>query len=207
MPKVSPQWLRDVLKILYQHHTVTRGEIIHATGLNPASLSHTLQFLLDRGTIFKVGELQSKGGRPREVIMLNSEAGYFVAVDLEGSRIRFALTNFVGDIRYRWEQDLEFGDTLSVGEIQKGIDMVLKNLGSVQLSRLLAVGISSPGMVDKDGNITAFNLGWQRIPLVRELRRSIDFPIFLDHGTRVSVLAEKWHGLGQNVDNFMYVMV
>src|SRR5207245_10127078 len=98
----------------------TVDEIIRSTGLNSASVSQALQHLLGSGTISKVGELKSRGGRRREVLRLNAEAGYFIAVDLERATARYALTNLVGDIRYRWEQELEFGKGLAVSDLLRG---------------------------------------------------------------------------------------
>src|SRR6185295_12684495 len=110
MAKVPEQWLSSILLTIYQNAAITREQIVKTTGLNPASVSQALQHLLSSGTIVKVGELKSRGGRRREVLRLNPEAGYFIAIDLETARVRYALTNLVGDIRYRWEQELKFGD-------------------------------------------------------------------------------------------------
>ncbi len=207
MAKIAEQWLHKILETMYERRTVTRAQILQSTRLNPASVSHTLQHLLKRGTILKVGELQSKAGRRRDVLTLNSEAGFFVAVDLEGTRIRFALTNFVGDIRYRWEEDIQFGKVLELDPIVEGIQMVLRNLTEAQLSQLLAIGVSCPGIIDKTGRVTAFNLGWQKVQLVEELQKTFKFPIYLEHATRSAILAEHWVGLAQNTRNFLYVMV
>jgi len=130
MPKVSSQWLQSVLGKLYHGRAMTRSAIVRATSLNPASVSHALQFLLNRGVIFKMGTLRSTGGRRRDLLRLNAEVGFFVAVDLEGTRLRFALTNLVGDIRYRWAEDLDFGQPLKVDRIVNGISTVLGNLDS-----------------------------------------------------------------------------
>ena len=62
------------------------------------------------------------------MLRLNPEAGYCIAVDLERARIRYALTNLVGDIRYRWEQELEFGAGLEVSDLLRGLQMVQRNL-------------------------------------------------------------------------------
>jgi len=45
VPKISDQWLRQVLGKLYKHRACTRAEIVKATGLNVASVSLALQFL------------------------------------------------------------------------------------------------------------------------------------------------------------------
>ena len=207
MPKIAEQWLHKVLDVMYQPRAVTRAQIVQATKLNPASVSHALQHLLERGTILKVGELQSKAGRRRDVLTLNAEAGYFVVADLEGAHICCAITNFVGDIRYRWEEDIQVGRTLEVKEICDGIQMVLRALTDAQRSRLLAIGISCPGVWHKGGGVTAFNLGWQKMPLAAHLERNFDLPVYLEHSTRCAIMAERWFGLGQNVRNFAFVTV
>src|ERR1035437_5244276 len=106
--KIAGQWLRQILSLLYRRRNLTRIEIIESTGLNAASVSHTLRYLLEKGVLYKAGDCDAGTGRRRETFALNAEAGYFVALDLEGDRLRFALTNFLGDIRCRWEESLEF---------------------------------------------------------------------------------------------------
>src|SRR6266404_1714635 len=121
MSRIPAPWLKSILLTIYPKPAITRDEIIRSTGLNPASVSQALQHLLSSGTVLKVGELKSRGGRRREVLKLNPEAGYFIAVDLETARIRYALTNLVGDIRYRWEQELEFGKGVDVADLLHGM--------------------------------------------------------------------------------------
>ncbi|MCE5309066.1 MAG: ROK family protein [Acidobacteriales bacterium] len=207
MVKVATQWVRDILGTLYQRRTITRPEIIESTRLNPASVSHALRALLESGTILKIGELESHGGRRRELLSLNAEAAYFVAVDLEGTRVRFALTNLVGDIRCRFGGDLEFGQQLEIGTILDGIQAVLQSLDPIQLSRVLAVGVSHPGMEDQQGRITAVNLNWFDFPLLEALQSSLDLPVFLEDAHRTCILAERWLGAAQESDNCMYVIV
>jgi predicted NBD/HSP70 family sugar kinase len=207
MRKIADQWLRNILGLLYQRRSATRGEITQSTGLNPASVSHSLRYLTHNGTILKVGELKSDGGRRREVIKLNEEAAYFVAVDLEGSRIRFAFTNFVGEIRYRWEEDIEFGTPLDVRRVVHGVQTVLGNLALSQRSRIIAIGVSCAGIISKSSHVTAFNLGWHKFPLLAEMGKRVDIPIFLEHAHRTCILAERWLGCAQNSNNCAYIMV
>lgn len=207
MARLAEQWLQKILETMGQRTTMTRSQILSATKLNAASVSHALQFLLERGTILKVGELRSAAGRHRDVLTLNSEAGYLAAVDLEGTRIRFALTNLVGDIRYRWEEDLRFGQTLEMRQVVAGIEMVLRNLNEVQRQRLVAMGVSCPGIINRKGEVTAVNLGWKDVPVAQELQKTFGFPVYLEHPTRSAIIAERWMGLAQGTQNFIYVMV
>ena len=124
MRKVPDQWLSSILLSMYQRPAVTREEIIRATQLNGGSVSQALRYLMDSGTILKIGELKSKAGRRRDVLKLNPEAGYFIAVDLETARIRYALTSLVGDIRFRWEQELDFEQGPHIANLLAGIEIL-----------------------------------------------------------------------------------
>lgn len=205
--KIADQWLRDVLMVLFRRRTVTRAEIITETGLNPASVSHAMRLLLQHGTVLRVGDLESDGGRRREVFNLNGEAGYFVGVDLEGLRIRFALLNLLGDIRFRWEEDLQWGEPLDVDKLFNGIVRLLDHLDPGQITRVMAAGISYPGLLDSEGRLTAVNLGWHKFPLMAELRRKAkahklaDLPFFLEPDRHSSVFAERWLGRAYGHDN------
>jgi len=207
MSRIPAQWLKSILLTIYAKPAITRDEIIRNTGLNPASVSQALQHLSSSGTILKVGELKSSGGRRRGVLKLNPEAGYFVAVDLETSRIRYALTNLVGDIRYRWEQELEFGKGVDVTDLLHGMEMVQRNLMEWQYSRLLGVGISCPGIIHENGCVTAVNLGWKEFPLTEKLREATSLPVALETACRSYVLAERWLGCAQGFDNCIYIEI
>lgn len=207
MPKVANQWLQEILRLLYKRRTSTRTDIIQTTGLNPASVSHALRLLLDRGTVLKIGERQSNGGRPSDVLSLNPEAGYFAAVDLEGRSIRFALSNFVGDIRCRWEEDFTRGEPLSVDKLTTGVSRVMQDLDEDQRSRVVAVGVSYPGLLDREGRLTAFNLGWRKFPFLTEMYKALHLPVFAEHDKHTCVLAERWLGCAQDCRNGLFVIV
>ncbi|MBK9168495.1 MAG: ROK family protein [Bryobacterales bacterium] len=207
MASIADQWLRDIVRILYQRRTLTRSDIVGVTGLNAASVSLALRHLLRNGTILKVGELQSNGGRRREVFTLNGEAAYFVGVDLEGLRLRFALSNCVGDIRYRWEEDLEFGQPLDIGKVVEGIRRVMRELDPIQRERVIAVGVSYPGLLDEEGRLTAFNLGWRGFPIRDELAAATDLPVFLEPDKHSCVLAERWLGRAQNSKSGLFLII
>ena len=207
MRKIANHWLREALRVTYQRGTVTRADIIALTGLNPASVSHTIRFLLDRGIVVKVGDLDSSGGRRREALSLHGEAGYFVAVDLEGQTMRFALTNLVGDIRFRWEEELEFGQPLPANKIVENVDRILATLTPAQADRVLAVCVNYPGLLDDEGNITAVNIGWKSFPLRQSLEAVLDHPVILEHDKLCSVLAEQALGCAGMQDNTLFLIV
>src|SRR5437868_6954472 len=80
----------------------------------------------------------------------------------------------------------------------------------VDRARLQAVGVGTPGVVDPaSGRVTlAPQLGgWEAIPLGRKLARSFPCPVFVENEVGLSVLAERWRGSAQGIDEAIYVQV
>ncbi|MEK7754003.1 MAG: ROK family protein [Acidobacteriota bacterium] len=204
--KIADQWFRDILGLLYQRRTATRGEIIHSTGLNPACVSLTIQHLLKSGTIQCVGERRSTGGRKREVLKLNPEAGYFVVVDLEGTRVRVGLADFLGNIRYRWEEEIDLRQQYDVRRVLKGVEMIRRSLEGPARRRLIAAGVSYTGLMDQQGRVTAVNLGWKDYPLRQSIEDSLGMPVFYGNDGHCKILAERWGGVAENCPNCVYVL-
>ncbi len=140
------------------------------------------------------------------MLKLNSEAGYFVVVDLEGTRVRVGLTNFLGDIRSRWEETVDYRRRLEIRDVLHGIDSVLSGLTPDERLRTLAAGVSYTGLADASGGITAVNLGWKSFPLAKRLEQAVDLPIFYGNDGDCKILAERWLGVAQGRDNCVYLM-
>ena len=207
MPRLADSWLRTILLAFYQNRTLTRYDLHKATGLNPASTSHAIRHLIDRGIVIKTGEVQSEGGRHQDVLDLNPEAGYFLAVDLEGTSVRFALTNLVGDIRFGPGKYIESGPQLQFEELLTEIHALLEQMNALQRPRVLACGVSYPGMMDDQERITAVNLGWSEFPLGKRFRAALDIPVFLENAHRTCILAEHWLGAARGSRNCIYLIV
>jgi len=204
--KIAGQWLRQILSLAYQRRDLSRIEIIETTGLNAASVSHALRYLLACGVLHRTGDCDVGTGRRREVFSLNAEAGYFVALDLEGDRLRFGLTNFVGDIRCRWEELLQFRQPLPPEKVVEGVAKVTRDLNPAQLARVLAIGVSYPGLLDAQGCLSAVNLGWTGVPLLARLKEAFPWPVFFERDKETCIHAESWLGAAQGCTNALFLI-
>jgi N-acetylglucosamine repressor len=205
-PKIAGQWLRQILSLAYRRRNLSRIEIIETTGLNAASVSHSLRYLLDCDILHPTGDRDVGTGRRRELFSLNVEAGYFVALDLEGDRVRFALANFVGDIRCRWEECLQFRQPLALEKVLEGVARVTRDLDRDQLGRVLAVSVSYPGLLDAQGCLSAVNLGWTKVPLRAGLEDAFPWPVFLERDKGTCIHAESWLGAAQGHSNALFLI-
>jgi predicted NBD/HSP70 family sugar kinase len=204
--RVSQRWLRDILTVLYRIRPATRADVADHAKLNTASVSRGLQLLADCGLILKIGERESGGGRPREVISIDPSAGAFLAIDLEGVTIRCALTDFFGGIQLRWEERVSLGESLPIEKVFEGIDTLLRQ-SETGRNRVHAIGVSFPGLLDEQGRLTAVNLGWRGMPLQKLLTQQYKLPVFLERDEATCIRAERSHGQVQHVRDWIYLIV
>jgi len=191
---------------LHRIRPATRTALVEDTGLNAASVSRGLQVLLDAGLAVKTGELDSIGGRRSETLSLNPEAGYFVAVDLEGTRVRCARTDMLGDVQRMWEAPVRPEKGISLTQVHRGIESVLSGLTSAAARRVLAIGVSFPGLVDSSGRLTAVNLHWKDVPLEEELARRHGLPVYLEQDSVTGIRAEQVDGPAAGARNWIYLL-
>lgn len=204
--RVSQRWVKDILATLYRLRAATRADIAVKTTLNNASVSRALQLLMDAGIIRKLGERESGGGRPREILDLNPDAGSFISIDLEGVTARCAHTDLLGGILRRWEELVPFSEPLSIRKLFDGIDVVLRDLTPSRRAGVLAIGVSFPGLLDEQGLLTAVNLGWKGVPLERLLRERYHLPVFLERDEGTCIRAERTHGAAGDARNWVYLL-
>jgi predicted NBD/HSP70 family sugar kinase len=73
--------------------------------------------------------------------------------------------------------------------------------------RVLGVGLSVPGQVDREGGVSVFapNWNWHDVPLRSLLAESLHLPLYLDNPLRACVVAELWFGAGRGRDDVVVV--
>lgn len=132
--------------------------------------------------VLRVGELGSKPGRPADLLRLNSEAAFFVAVDLdvdlEASPYSLCCDNLLGEIRYRWEEG-DPAHAIHVGLIARGVERVCRPLSQQERDSVLAIAIGRPGITDAEGRVTAVNLGWCQFPFEEKVAAALSKPVFV----------------------------
>ena len=80
----------------------------------------------------------------------------------------------------------------------------------VDRSSLQAVGVGTPGVVDPvSGRVTlAPQLGgWEGIRLASRLEPAFPCSVLVDNEVHLSVLAERWRGSAQGIDDALYVQI
>src|ERR1700721_1020125 len=76
-----------LLSSLFFAQPSSRQELSAATGLSAASVSNVVRDLIDDGIVVEAGSVDSDGGRPRMLLQVNPQHGYFIGVAVGETRV------------------------------------------------------------------------------------------------------------------------
>jgi predicted NBD/HSP70 family sugar kinase len=79
----------------------------------------------------------------------------------------------------------------------------------VSPSRLLAVGASAPGAVDRErGMVVALAPdldGWSKVPMATLLKRALHAPVVVENNVNLAILGERWQGVARGHDSCAFI--
>lgn len=188
----------EVLRQIIARSPTSRQELAAATGLSLATVATLVGELLDLRMITEVGFEDSAGGRPRGLVAVNAAGGALIGVDIAETYVHVELFDLALNVLARAEEDIRPGESRPeqvVAHVAAAVDRVVAQAG-VETARVLGVGVSVPGQVDRDTGIAEYapNWDWHDVPLRDLLRAHIAYPLHLDNPLRACAVAELWFG-------------
>lgn len=191
---------KAVLGIL-RHKTMSRAELARATGLTRAATSLIVEDLLQEGSLRELPPQSIGRGRSATPLTVQRDCCYALGVELSRKGCRVGLCDLAGNL-LQYETITSEEDP--VGSIISQLERILE---TVDRSRVLGIGISSPGRLDREKgqilNPPRFER-WHGVEICRLLSEALDLPAYLEHD--VCALALHQLELGQSQD-FMMVYV
>ncbi|WP_432136969.1 MULTISPECIES: ROK family protein [unclassified Streptomyces] len=188
----------EVLRQIIARSPTSRQELAAATGLSLATVATLVGELLDLRMITEVGFEDSAGGRPRGLVAVNAAGGALIGVDIAETYVHVELFDLALNVLARAEEDVSPGENLPgqvVGHVAAAVGSVVAQAG-VEGARVLGVGVSVPGQVDRATGRAEYapNWDWHDVPLLDLLTEHLAYPLYLDNPLRASAVAELWFG-------------
>lgn len=188
----------EVLRQIIAASPTSRQELANASGLSLATVATLVGELLDLRMITEVGFEDSAGGRPRGLVAVDTSGGALIGVDIAETYVHVELFDLALNVLARAEEDMRPGESLPeqvVGHVAAAVGSVVARAG-VEPDRVLGVGVSVPGQVDRDTGVSEYapNWDWHDVPLLGLLAEHLPFPLYLDNPLRACAVAELWFG-------------
>jgi glucokinase len=133
-------------------------------------------------------------------------APYIISVDIGGTQIRAALTDYEGTIIHRVARPTlaQEGPEPVIERIKEAI----RQAAGQYLNDAQAIGIASAGPLDpwKGVIIKAPNVpGWEQVPLKAILEEEFDLPVHIGNDANLAALAEQRFGAGKGTRDLIYI--
>ncbi|QKV91511.1 ROK family protein [Streptomyces sp. NA02950] len=188
---------------------VSRQHLAAATGLSLATVATLIGELLHLGAVTEVGYEDSDGGRPRGLVAVNAPGGALIGVDVAETYIHVALFDLSLTVLASAEAELrpeENEPAAVVAHIAAAVASVVAT-AAIPEDRVLGVGVSMPGQVDREGGVSVFgpNWDWYDVPVLDLLAEHLPYPLHLDNPLRACTVAELWFGAARGREDAVVV--
>jgi predicted NBD/HSP70 family sugar kinase len=175
---------------------VTRSEIAGLTALSSMTVTNVCRRLLDAGLIEEHGTRTSGPGKPAAVVKLNPRGGFAIGVHIDPAAVTYVLVDLAGTVldHARTGTPAVGVPSAVIGEMAKAIEALVVR-SAVDRSRILGIGIASPGPVDVQAGVVLnppMMPNWHGVALRQSLAEVTGLPVLLEKDTTAAVVAELW---------------
>lgn len=193
-----------VLKVIYDHDTISRAEVARITKLTRTTVSSVVDELLTQGLIMEVGLGRSRGGKPPTLLAIRKDSRHIIGIDLSNEEITGSLINLRGEILHTEQLLAEDVEGLAFVEL---IYQLIDRLMAKTNQPLLGIGIGCPGIVNpNDGMLRwSVNLKLVELPLEQLLEEHYNLPVYVVNDSQATALAQYLFGDRNQTANLVVI--
>jgi glucokinase len=202
----------NILKLLREAESCSRADLVRASGLSAPTVTNVVKDLVAEDLIAPLGEGESRGGRPPDMMRFKAERGCLLAVDISVGSLRFLLTDLNGQPLEMQEVPLRHVETTPdaicelIGEETR---QLLKRRKKTK-KQLLVVVAGVPAIANvADGvvlSISPFEK-WRSVPLGAMLEKIFGCMVVVQNDTNLAALGERFCGGAKDREDFVLISV
>lgn len=134
---------------------------------------------------------------------------YLIGIDVGGMSIKGGIVSSEGQIIYKTTIPTaeKYTADYSISEdIRKVIDALLDG-AKISVKEIKGVGIGQPGSIDSKRGVIRYsnNIALENVPVVDELKKYYDLPIFINNDANCAALGEYVFGAGKGFNDIVFV--
>jgi glucokinase len=217
IPVGRPSLLRHtnalrVLKLLRESGSCSKADLVRASGLSAPTITNVVGDLLAADLIKPLGEGESNGGRPPDMISFKAERGCVLAVKITADSLSFLLADLNGRELETQEIPLANRKTtpdaicIYIGEEVRRL--LRKHRKKREQLLALVVGVPAIANVD-DGIVLSISTleNWRSVPLRAKLNRIVDCLVIIENDTNLAAQGERYCGAAQAEETFILIHI
>ena len=217
IPVGRPSLLRHtnalrVLKLLRESGSCSKADLVRASGLSAPTITNVVGDLLAADLIKPLGEGESNGGRPPDMISFKAERGCVLAVKITADSLSFLLADLNGKELDTTQISLADRKTtpdaicIYIGEEVRRL--LRKHKKKREQLLALVVGVPAITNVD-DGIVLSISTleNWRSVPLRAKLNKIVDCLVIIENDTNLAAQGERFCGAAQAEETFILIHI
>ena len=211
-PLIRQRNAEILLRLLRESGPCSKADLVRASGLSAPSVTNVVASLISIGLVQTVGEGNSTGGRPPDILRFNAEHGCVAAVEITRTAIRFLLADLNGRELARSQITINKSKS-TPRHICRQIGKELRHLletARASRKQLFRLTVGVPAIVNVDeGTVLAFTAlkNWSKVPLGPMLAREIKCKVVVDNDTNLAAQGEFHSGAARGQSDFVFITI
>jgi predicted NBD/HSP70 family sugar kinase len=195
-----------VFEAIRIHGPIARTGIAETTGLSKQATSDLVDELLGLGFVREERSEEKRVGKPPKPISIDPAGATMIGLHLDFGRLAAVVTNLGGDVLHRTTRPLEGVDAPTLAAaLAETVDRLLAKPG-LDRSRLLGIGLATPGPFGVNGINPPRLPGFDGRVLARLLEERTGMSVALANDGHCAVTAEWRYGsAARPLTNFVYL--
>jgi glucokinase len=202
----------SILKLLRECGSCSRADLVRASNLSAPTITNVVKDLLAEGLVEPLGEGESSGGRPPDMIRFKAERGCLLAVEISAESISLLLTDLNGNELDTSKFSLLKQKTTPeaiCGYIGDELKALLKKQKKTR-EQLLALVVGVPAITNvEEGSVLSISTleGWRSVPLRAMLTKIANCLVIVENDMNLAALGEHYCGTAQAEKNFVFINI
>jgi len=199
-----------ILNLLREAGSCSRADLVRASGMSAPTVTNVVSDLLAANLIKPLGEGESSGGRPPDIIRFKAERGCILGVQISAHTLFFLLTDLSGEELDTAQVSLHGRKTdpeAICGLIVEELRQLFKKHKKAR-EQLLALVVGVPAITNvEEGIVLSVSTleNWRSVPLRRMLSKHVDCRIIIENDTNLAALGERHRGAARTEATFVLI--
>ena len=201
-----------LLRLLREAGSCSKADLVRASGLSAPTVTNVVAHLASAGLVEPIGEGDSTGGRPPDIIRFRAERGCVMGTEIGPDFLRFLLADLDGRelgrarIALSWQSSKPLAVCAQIA--REARDLLQKQKQPEE--QLLGLVVGVPAIVNvKQGIVFSLSAlkGWNNVPLGEMLSEEFTCQVVVENDTNLAAQGEHYRGAAQEDGNFVFITI
>lgn len=200
-----------LLSLIQKYKKISRSQLAKLTKMSNTTVGKIIKELIYDELVIEVGAKEGEVGRKAKLLKINEYGSYIIGVELDKNGIKIAGVTLTGEIIKKENLPFDINKTAyeTLDEVAKTIETLIEHIGSPLKEKIIAVGVSIPGLVTwPEGKVLEVpQFHWEDVDIKEHLQKKLDYVVYVDNHVRTVLLAEMLFGSMRNVKNSVCIYI